>query len=172
VFHLTTSGKSASSLHVTNRCLLYGSQLIVPRSLPPQVLQLLHLRHFGIQRIKRLVSNAVHRSNNDCGTAELCRHRMSCSEQRNQPAKAPSHPWTFPEKPWSRPHVDDDINTQGGHWPVEVDAYSKHPTMYPRSSTAIKATATLLKEDYAHFGNPYTIVTENATCFISDHFQA
>ena len=41
--------KLKDSLSVTNGCLFYGSRLVIPASLQPQVLEILHLGHFGIQ---------------------------------------------------------------------------------------------------------------------------
>ena len=48
------------SLSVTNGCLFYGSRLVIPASLQPQVLEILHLGHFGIQRMKQLARTAVY----------------------------------------------------------------------------------------------------------------
>lgn len=44
----------AASLSTIHGCLLYGSRVVVPPSLQPEVLELLHLGHFGIQRMKQL----------------------------------------------------------------------------------------------------------------------
>ncbi|KAL5518093.1 hypothetical protein EMCRGX_G003773 [Ephydatia muelleri] len=41
--------KLAISLSTAYGCLLYGSRVVIPPSLRPQVLQLLHLGHFGMQ---------------------------------------------------------------------------------------------------------------------------
>ena len=53
-----------------------------------------------------------------------------------------------------------------------VDAYSKYPCIHPTSSTASRATMDLLETDFAHFGYPHTIVSDNATTFMSEEFQA
>jgi len=66
------------------------------------VLQILHIEHFSIQRMKQLARTAVYWPNIDCDIAELCHHFTSCNEQQNQPAKAPNHPWMQPSRPWSR----------------------------------------------------------------------
>eukprot|EP00731_Ephydatia_muelleri_P014700 Em0008g420a len=79
--------KISMSLSVAHGCLLNGSRVVIPSSLQPQVLQLLHLGHFGIQRMKH------------------------------------------------------------------------------------KATTDLLEQDFAHFGYPHTIVTDNSTSFLSEEFQ-
>ena len=52
-----------------------------------------------------------------------------------------------------------------------VDAYSKYPCIHPTTSTSSKATTDLLEQDFAHFGYPHTIVTDNSTSFLSKEFQ-
>ena len=53
-----------------------------------------------------------------------------------------------------------------------MDAYSKYPCIHPTTSTSTKATTDLLEQDFAHFGYPHTIVSDNATTFSSEEFQA
>eukprot|EP00731_Ephydatia_muelleri_P005173 Em0002g1349a len=49
---------------------------------------------------------------------------------------------------------------------------AKYPCIHPVNSTSTKATTELLEQDFAHFGYPHTVVTDNATSFISEEFQA
>ena len=77
----------------------------------------------------------------------------------------------MPEKPWSRIHVDHAINFMGNNWLIVTDAYSKYPCIHQTSSTSTQATTALLEEDFAHFGYPHTIVSDNATTFSSAEFQ-
>lgn len=77
----------------------------------------------------------------------------------------------LPEKPWSRLHIDLEINFLGTNWLVLVDAYSKYLCIYPTNSTSIKATADLLVVDFAHCGYPYILIIDNATTFLSEELQ-
>ena len=77
----------------------------------------------------------------------------------------------LPEKPWSRLHVDHAINFMGSNWLVLIDAYSKYPCIHPTGSTSAKTTTNLLEEDFANFGYPHTVVSDNATTFKSEEFQ-
>ena len=77
----------------------------------------------------------------------------------------------MPEKPWSRIHVDHAINFMGNNWLIVTDVYSKYPCIHQTTSTSTQATTTLLEEDFAHFGYPHTIVSDNATTFSSAEFQ-
>ena len=82
------------------------------------------------------------------------------------------HPYMLPEKPWSRIYVDHAISFMGTNWLVITDAYSKYPCIHPTSSTSSRATLDMLEEDFAHFGYPHTLVSDNATTFMSEEFQS
>ena len=68
-------------------------------------------------------------------------------------------------------HVDHAINFLRSNWLVLTDAYSNYPCIHQTSSTSSKATIDLLEEDFAHFGYPHTLVSDNATTFTSEAFQ-
>lgn len=174
----TTNSKEVShykkledSLTTESGCLLFGSRIVIPDRLREQVLQLLHLGHFGMQRMKQLARSVVYWPHIDVNIEKLCRTCTACAEHQNKPPKPANHPWMLPEKPWSRLHIDHAINFLGTNWLVLVDAYSKYPCIHPTNSTSTKATTDLLEIDFAHFGYPHTLVTDNATTFLSDEFQ-
>ena len=54
---------------------------------------------------------------------------------------------------------------------IVTEAYSKYQCIHQTSSTSTRATTTLLEEDFAHFGYPHTIVSDNTTTFSSAEFQ-
>jgi transposase InsO family protein len=125
-----------------------------------------------MQRMKQLARTAVYWPGIDSDIVKACQQCTSCAEHQNKPDKPPIHPWMLPEKPWSRVHIDHAIDFPGSDWLVMIDAYSKYPCIHPTSSTSTKATTELLEQDFAHFGYPHTIVTDNATSFLSEEFQA
>nr|KAG5693828.1 hypothetical protein BaRGS_004436 [Batillaria attramentaria] len=164
--------KLSDSLSICNGCLIYGTRVVIPQSLQPKILDLLHIGHFGMERMKQLARTAVYWPGIDAAIEMTSRRCDSCGEHQNKPSKPPVHPWMLPEKPWSRVHVDHAINFMGTNWLVITDAYSKYPCIHPTSSTSTRATLDLLEEDFAHFGYPHTLVSDNATTFVSEEFQS
>ena len=160
------------SLIVEKGCLFLGARIVVPEKLRDQVLQLVHLGHFGMQRMKQLARSAVYWPHINEHIEQVCRTCTACAEQQNKPPKPANHPWMLPETPWSRLHVDHAIQFMGTNWLVLIDAYSKYPCIHPTSSTTTKATMALLEEDFSHFGYPHALVTDNASTFLSEEFQA
>nr|KAG5689431.1 hypothetical protein BaRGS_012253 [Batillaria attramentaria] len=164
--------KLSDSLSICNGCLIYGTRVVIPQSLQPKILDLLHIGHFGMERMKQLARTAVYWPGIDAAIEMTSRRCDSCGEHQNKPSKPPVHPWMLPEKPWSRVHLDHAINFMGTNWLVITDAYSKYPCIHPTSSTSTRATLDLLEEDFAHFGYPHTLVSDNATTFVSEEFQS
>ncbi|KFD50450.1 hypothetical protein M513_08677 [Trichuris suis] len=163
--------KLRHSLSTETGCPFHGVWIVIPRHLRSQVLQLIHLGHFGMQRTKQLARSVVYWPQVDADIEQLCRTCTTCAEHHNMPEKSVNHPWMLPEKLWSRLHLDHAINFMGLNWLVVVDAYSKYPCTHPTVSTSTKATMELLEQDFAHFGYPHALVTDNAPNFRSEEFQ-
>ena len=164
--------KLENSLSTENGCVFYGLRVIIPSTLRNHILKLLHLGHFGMQRMKQLARSTVYWPRIDFDIEDLCRKCTSCGQFQNKSDKPSIHPWMMPEKPWSRLHLDHAINFLGRNWLVLVDAYSKYPCIHPTTSTSSKCTTAILEQEFAHFGYPHTLVTDNATTFMSQEFQA
>ena len=122
--------------------------------------------------MKQLARTAVYWPNIDNDIEATCRQCIPCGEHQNKPSKSAIHPWMLPEKPWSRLHIDHAINFMGTNWLVLTDAYSKYPCIHPTQAVTTRATIDLLEQDFAHFGYPHTLVTDNATTFMSGEFKA
>ncbi|XP_067928946.1 uncharacterized protein [Watersipora subatra] len=105
--------KLENSLSVCNDCLLYVHKVVIPTSLLKEVPKILHLGHFGIQRMKQLAPTAVYWPRMDGDIAETSKLCTSCAENQRLPSKYPVHPCMLPEKPWSRLHLDHAIKFMG-----------------------------------------------------------
>ncbi|CAM1312014.1 Uncharacterised protein g5872 [Pycnogonum litorale] len=122
--------------------------------------------------MKQLARTAVYWPGIDKAIETANRRCEACGEHQNKPSKPTVHPWMLPEKPWSRLHLDHAINFMGSNWLVITDAYSKYPCIHTTPSVSTRATIDLLEEDFAHFGFPHTLVTDNTSSFKSEEFQS
>nr|KAG5701977.1 hypothetical protein BaRGS_034559 [Batillaria attramentaria] len=52
--------KLSDSLSICHGCLIYGTRVVIPQSLQPKILDLLHIGHFGMERMKQLARTAVY----------------------------------------------------------------------------------------------------------------
>ncbi|XP_037930890.1 uncharacterized protein K02A2.6-like [Teleopsis dalmanni] len=81
------------------------------------------------------------------------------------PTKTTLHPWPKPSDSWERLHIDYAGPIDSYFFLVVIDAFSKWPEI-PEM-----ATISSLKEIFARFGLPKTIVSDNGTQFVSHQFQ-
>ena len=116
--------KVSNSLSTSSGCLLLGTRVVIPEVLRPQVLELIHLGHFGMEKMKQLARTAVYWPGIDDAIEAASRNCQSCAEHQNKPPKPAIHPWMLPEKPWSRIHIDHTINFMGSNWSVVTDVTS------------------------------------------------
>ena len=63
----------------------------------------------------------------------LCRQCSTCAGHQSESSKAAVHPWMWPEKPWSRLHIDHAINFLGFNWLVVKDALQDFLGNYRRT---------------------------------------
>ena len=138
----------------------------------PQILDILHLGHFGMQRMKQLARSAVYWHHIDSQIEDTCRGCVSCAEHQNKPPKPTNHPWMMPEKPWSRIHVDHTINFMGNNWLIVIDAYSKYPCIHHADKLNIHPGDNhVARRRLRSFRISHTVVSDNATTFSSAEFQ-
>ena len=109
-------------LSVSDRVLLWGSRVIVPPKVCERVIDVLHSMHPGVSRMKRLARSYVWWPGMDTEIEQRVKSCHACQENLNSPAKASLHTWEWPERAWSRVHVDYAGPFEGSTCMVAVDA--------------------------------------------------
>ena len=93
-------------LSVEQNCVLWGSRVVVPPKCRSRVKTMLHEAHPGIVRMKSLARGYVWWPKIDAELEGVCKSCVICQTQQKTPPVVPLHPWAWPNKPWSRVHVD------------------------------------------------------------------
>ncbi|KAM7312980.1 uncharacterized protein ISCGN_002903 [Ixodes scapularis] len=158
-------------MSVHQGCLMYGMRVVVPSQLQEPVLDELHQGHPGIVRSKELARSYVWWPSIDSDLERKVRSCQACQEQRNDPCKAPLHPWAWPTAPWRRLHLDFAGPFRGTMFLVVVDAHSKWPEVFTMQSTTTERTVRCLRELFCRFGIPETIVSDNGPQLVSEEFK-
>lgn len=107
----------------------------------------------------------------DCHIEETAKTCPSCQTVRLMPQPAPLHPWTWPEAPWQRIHVDFAGPFKERIFLVAIDAHSKWPEVAIMRSTTAEKTIEKLGEMFTCFGFPEQLVSDNGPQFISQDFE-
>jgi len=159
------------ALTVEQNVLLWGIRVIVPKKLQSQVLQEIHSSHPGVARMKLVARSYVWWPGLDSQIEKLASSCAACQETRNTPPKVPLHPWQWPNKPWSRVHIDFAGPFLNRFFLVIVDAFSKWPEVIEMSTSTATKTVEALRHVFAIHGLPDLIVSDNGAQFVSDEFN-
>ena len=89
----------ATGLSVQDGCVLWGSRVVVPEKGRKAVMSLLHEGHPGITRMKRLARGYVWWPGMDTALEVAVLTCAECQENQKSPARAPMHPWEWPDRP-------------------------------------------------------------------------
>lgn len=152
-------------------CILLGTRVVIPAKLQRAVLAELHEGHPGIVRSKALARSYVWWPSIEGDLERMVQSCTDCQEQRSAPCKAPLHPWAWPSAPWQRIHIDFAGPFQQSMFLIVVDAHSKWPEVFMMRSTTADATIECLRDVFARFGFPETIVSDNGPQFTSEEFK-
>ena len=157
-------------ISIQDGCLLWGSRVIVPSRGRQRVLDELHSCHPGMTKMKGLARSTLWWPNLDQAIEDKVKSCHTCQVNQNAPAKAPLYPWEWPERPWSRIHIDHAGPYHNQLWLIIVDAHSKWLDIYPVSSTNSQTTIDMLRVSFSNHGLPEMIVSDNAASFTSAQF--
>ncbi|XP_021378372.1 uncharacterized protein K02A2.6-like [Mizuhopecten yessoensis] len=151
--------------------LLHGNRVVVPKPGRAKLLEFLHEGHPGIVRMKALARSHVWWPGIDSDIQDKVQACTECQLQRPVPPVAPLHSWDWPDRPWSRIHVDYAGPFLGQMFLVVVDSYSKWLEVVPTNSSTSTVTIAKLRQIFAEHGLPDKLVSDNGPCFISEEFE-
>jgi transposase InsO family protein len=159
-------------LAVLQGCVLWGSRVIIPPQGRDGVTEELHATHPGIVKMKNLARAYLWWPNMEKDLerrVNTCKECQSTRVMRN--TRQPLHPWEYPDRAWSRLHIDYAGPMEGRMFLVIVDAYSKWVEVIQTSGCTSRVTVRKLVDLFTTHGLPDTIVSDNGTAFTSEEFQ-
>ncbi|CAK1595246.1 unnamed protein product [Parnassius mnemosyne] len=152
-------------------CVMWGHRVVVSSSCREKVLAELHEAHMGITKTKQFARSYVWWPGIDEAVEAVCRACSVCARVADAPERHEPRPWLWPERPWSRLHLDFLGPIGGATYLVTVDAHSKWVEVTAMSSISAKNVISKLREMWARFGLPRQIVSDNGPPFTSQEFQ-
>ena len=159
-----------TELSVHDGCILWGSRVVVPPKGRARLLQDLHEGHPGTCKMKGLARSYIWWPKMDSEIEHHVKECGRCQTNRSMPADAPLHPWEWPDRPWSRLHIDYAGPFMGRMFLIIIDAHSKWIEAYPMNTSTSSATIEKLRQSFAVHGLPETVVSDNGSCFTSEEF--
>ena len=89
-------------------------------------------------------------------------------QSRPSPPTAPLHPWHWPTRPWTQLHVDFAGPVEGKMLLIVIDA---HSSLSHGNSYRLDNHIQQLRQFFAQFGIPESIVSDNGPQFAAAEFQ-
>ena len=149
-------------------CIVWGGRVVIPPPGRQSVLTELHAGHPGVSRMKSLARGLVWWPGMD---QEIERVVQQCTHCQPSPPLAPLQPWSWPTRPWSRLHVDYAGPMAGKMFLVVIDAHTKWIEVFPMNTATSFTTIQRLRQLFAQFGIPDSIVSDNGPQFASAEFD-
>ena len=122
---LRTYWRKRNEITVEGDVLLWGLRVIIPHGSRNQILKDLHCGHQGIAKMKTLARSHVWWPTIDRDLEETVKGCLPCQEQSKAPPKAQLNPWSWPQVPWDRVHIDFAGPVRGKMLLIMVDTHSK-----------------------------------------------
>ena len=163
--------KRMDELSLEDGLVMWGCRVIIPPKGRKQLLNELHQGHPGVARMKALARGYIWWPKMDAEIEEEVKSCMSCQENQQMPGEAPLHPWEYPDKPWSRVHLDYAGPFLGKMYLVMVDSYSKWIEVHIVNAATSEATIEKCRMTFAIHGIPDILVTDNGAVFTSQEFE-
>ena len=112
-------------LSVVNGCIVWGPRVVIPEKLRGEILNILHVGHLGVEKIKRVTRHYVWWPNIDKDIKHFSARCEGCLQARSAPQIVELHNWPQCHRPMERVHIDFAGPINGTMYLIVVDAYSK-----------------------------------------------
>ena len=124
--------------------------------------------HLGITRMKRFARSYVWWPGIDQQLEDCVKTCNTCQQNQKSPQTSLLCPWSWPNKPWSRVHIDYAGPFLGKMFLFIINAHSKWMEVHMTTSSI---TISLLRKTVAALGLPDVVVSDNASNFTSEEFE-
>ncbi|CAG9126955.1 unnamed protein product [Plutella xylostella] len=151
-------------------CVMWGHRVVIPEECRARVLRELHDTHMGVVKTKSIARSYVWWPGVDEAVEALCRSCGVCAAVSDAPPAHAPRGWPWPDRPWTRVHVDFLGPLAGSMYLVLVDACSKWIEIVKMGSTSAKNVISKLREIFSRFGLPKQLVSDNGPPFSSTEF--
>ncbi|XP_037974858.2 uncharacterized protein K02A2.6-like isoform X1 [Plutella xylostella] len=160
-----------NEIYIELGCLMWGHRVIIPSECRSKVLKELHDSHMGVTKTKAISRSYVWWPGIDEAIAETCARCAVCAAVADAPPAHAPRAWPWPDRPWTRLHLDFMGPIAGHTYLVLVDSCTKWIEVIKMVSTSAKQVIIKLREIFATFGLPKQVVSDNGPPFTSMEFK-
>lgn len=160
----------ANELSIEKGILMWGRRVVIPLKLRKKLLEELHSSHLGIVKTKSIARSYFWWPKIDQEIENEIQNCRACRLCQPSPSKNILIPWNVCNRPWERIHVDFLGPVENKMYFIILDAFSKWVEVFPMSSMTSANTIICLRQVFARFGLPDTLVSDNGPQLVSEEF--
>ena len=158
-----------ASLSVSDGLLLFGSRIVIPASMRPEILERIHDGHQGITKSLERARLGVWWPGVTKDIKKFISLCSQCAKNKPTQRREPLITTPLPQGPWQRVGVDL-FSHKSKNYLVMCDYYSRWIEVLNLTSTTSIAIICRMKDVFARFGIPCEIVSDNGPQFVSAEF--
>ena len=157
-------------LTVGHGLVLKGQKIFVPKPLREEMLERLHEGHLGINKTLMKARDVLFWPEMAAEITEKVKKCPVCLENRPCQQSEPLKSHEIPPLPWAKVGTDL-LHKNGRNYLVTIDYYSKWPEPTLLNSMTSTAVITALKSQFARYGVPSVLMSDNGPCYSSEQFK-
>ena len=141
-----------------------GNKVVIPRQIQKQMLQRIHCSHQGPDACVRRAKDVIFWPGMTAEIRQLVNQCSVCNEFLQKQAKEPLMTYAIPTHPWQM--VGQDLFTlDSQNYLITVDYFSDYWELNILPDTTSETIVRLTKIQFARFGIPETVLTDNGPQF-------
>lgn len=150
--------------------ILKENSVFIPRSLRNEILIRIHEGHLGIDKCKRRARGVVFWPGMSRDVERVVQSCSTCALHAPMPPREPMQPHHIPDIPWAK--VGSDIfEYRKKYYLILVDYLSNFVEVNELNSITSKSVIRAMKEQFARYGIPSELITDNGPAYGSKEFK-
>ena len=160
----------SDELAIHDGIIFKGERVVIPSSMRAEMKQEIHSGHGGEQACLRKARELVFWPGMTADIKQVVQACDACRTYETANQKESLMPHDVPERPWEKIGVDL-FECDGSDYLINVDYFSTFWEIDKLSETTSKAIIGKLKNHFARYGVPNTLVSDNAQNLVSEKFE-
>lgn len=157
-----------------NGLVFRNDRILIPRRLRNQIIEKLHQSHSGIEATMKLARDTVFWPGLNDQIRQKVQHCNVCAKFSSNQLAQPMQSHQIPSYPYQKLSMDlceVELGARKTVYLITVDHYSDYFDIDELTSLTTAAIVKACKRNFARFGKPQFVSTDNGTQFLSDEFR-
>ena len=147
-------------LTVLDNLILKGIQIVIPKSIRPEMRNLLHTGHLGIEKTRQSARTALYWPGINHEISEMVDGCEICQEYQNKQKKEPIIPHPIPSTPWFKVATDV-FHLKRKDYVIVVGYCSNYFEISQMVNVEGKTVVAHTKQIFSKYGIPKEVISEN-----------